>query len=163
MITRGKSCNHRQLLSSIAAIIIGSGTFLFFLLALLGSSSGFAKNLVRFWLWFIHKSWARIWLQALYVHTCFFCLFSALSALVCKCICISSNSRKLVRCLWLTSAIREEAPSWVVWSSLMAPWLSLLLLCFFFCTDVRALLMAELMFRSTSSLVLSQFLAGEQL
>jgi hypothetical protein len=28
MTKRGKSCNHRLLLSSIAAIIIGSGTFL---------------------------------------------------------------------------------------------------------------------------------------
>ncbi len=34
---------------------------------------------------------------------------------------------------------------------------------FFFYTDVRALLMTELMFRSSSLVVLSLFLAGEQL
>jgi hypothetical protein len=44
MIKRGKLCNHRLLSSSIAAIIIGSRTFLFFLLVLLGCGSVFAKN-----------------------------------------------------------------------------------------------------------------------
>ncbi len=34
---------------------------------------------------------------------------------------------------------------------------------FFFCTDVRALLMTELMFRSSSLVVLSLFLVGRQL
>jgi hypothetical protein len=34
---------------------------------------------------------------------------------------------------------------------------------FFFCADVRALLLTELMFRSSSSVVLSLFLAGKQL
>jgi hypothetical protein len=33
---------------------------------------------------------------------------------------------------------------------------------FFFCTDVRALLMTELMFRSSSLVVLSLFLSGKQ-
>ncbi len=52
----GKSCNHRLLSSSIAAVIIGSGTFLSCLLLLFGCSSWFAKNLFKFWLWFIQKA-----------------------------------------------------------------------------------------------------------
>jgi hypothetical protein len=85
MIKRGKSCNHRLLASSVAAIIIGSGTFLFFLLVLLGSSSGFAKKPIRI-LTLIHsQKLSQNPTPSFVCSNIFFRLFSALPALVCKC------------------------------------------------------------------------------